>query len=89
MRNPMFAFSGTNLGCHVTLNPAGTYSFVGSVPCALSVERRDGKPVDAELAANIARHGKGLFRHIVKSRTWPSEEAARTEAARLGFELAN
>ena len=77
------------MGCHVLRNPAGTFSFVGDVPMALAYKRRDGTPMDDQLARNISRAGPGLYRDIVKSCTWPTEDAARAEAARLGVALAN
>ena len=70
-------------------NPAGTWSFVGRVPASLSIERRDGEPLDPETAQKVAKFGQGLFKSVVKTRTWATEEAARIEADRLGFEVAS
>ena len=68
-----------SLGLHVSLNPAGTYSFVGNVPVAL------GHTGPADKIEIGLKHGFGLVRTTVKCRTWPTAEAAWNEAAQLGY----
>jgi hypothetical protein len=77
------------LGLHVTLNPAGTWSFVGTVPIGLQYFRRDGSPLTDEDVKRITMCGAGLFRKTIGTRTWPSREEAIAEAEKLGFAVVN
>jgi hypothetical protein len=75
------------MGLHVFKNPAGTWSFVGSVPYSLSYVRHDGAPVTEEEARKIAGFGLGLFRKTHTSRSWKTEAEAREAARAIGYVL--
>jgi hypothetical protein len=75
------------LGLHVHKNPAGTWSFVGSVPYSLAYARHDGQPVTEEEARKIAGFGLGLFRKTHGPRVWKTEVEAREAARALGYEM--
>ena len=71
----------------LTKNPAGTWSFGGSVPKDLAyANRATGAPISDEDAAQIAQHGPGLFRARIRSLTWPSEADALAAARVLGID---
>ncbi len=71
----------------LTKNPAGTWSFGGSVPKDLAyADRETGAPISDEDAAQIAQHGPGLFRARIRSLTWPSEADALAAARALGID---
>ena len=71
----------------LTKNPAGTWSFGGSVPKDLAyADRATGAPISDEDAAQIAQHGPGLFRARIRSLTWPSEADALAAARALGID---
>ena len=71
----------------LTKNPAGTWSFGGSVPKDLAyANRATGAPISDEDAAQIAQHGPGLFRARIRSLTWPSEADALAAARALGID---
>ena len=71
----------------LTKNPAGTWSFGGSVPKDLAyADRATGAPISDEDAAQIAQHGPGLFRARIRSLTWPSEADALAAAWALGID---
>jgi hypothetical protein len=67
-------------------NPAGSWSFVGSVDIRLSFTMKDGAPVDEKTAKNIASSGPGFCN--VKRVTWATEKEARDYAASLGLKTA-
>ena len=71
----------------LTKNPAGTWSFGGSVPKDLAyADRETGAPISDEDAAQIAQHGPGLFRARIRSLTWPTEADALAAARALGID---
>ena len=67
----------------VIKNPAGTWSFVGSVPMVLSHERKDGEPLTDRNIEMIKHTGSDP---TCKSRAWPTKEAALKAAAEAGYE---
>jgi hypothetical protein len=73
------------MGLHLLKNPAGTWSFVGSVPYSLAYERLDGQPVTEEEARKIANFGAGLFKKTHKTWTRKTEAEAREAARALGY----
>lgn len=79
------ASNAGRLGLHLLKNPAGTWSFVGSVPLDLRYARRDGQPMDDETARGIRAHGPGFYRATVLTRTWPTRDAAYDEATGRGY----
>lgn len=81
------AICNSPLGLHVTKNPAGTWSFVGTVPICLLYFRRDGQPLTEDDIQGIRQCGAGLFRKTIGSRTWPTREAAIAEAQALGYKV--
>ena len=72
----------SNLGLHVLKNPAGTYSYVGSIPVALA------EVVPADRAAVLGQRaffddaGKAMMH---KFPVFPSSEEALQFAAAKGF----
>ena len=71
----------------LTKNPAGTWSFGGSVPKDLAyADRATGAPISDEDAAQIAQHGPGLFRARIRSLSWPTEADALAAARALGID---
>lgn len=62
------------LGLHVRKNPAGSWSFEGSVPDELKFTRQDGSPPTAEDMKIAGHSGPGFAR--LKARNWPTEKAA-------------
>jgi hypothetical protein len=77
-----------NLGLHIILNPAGTFSFVGNVPICLSYERKNGgmlsaKEADEMLQSNFPALTKK--RYGLVSRVWEKRSDAIEEAVRIGY----
>ena len=71
----------------LTKNPAGTWSFAGSVPKDLAyADRETGDPISDEDAAQVAQHGPGLFRARIRSLTWPTQADALAAARALGID---
>lgn len=76
----------SNMGLHVIQNPAGSYSFVGSVPMVLAYrDRETGLPLSPDMAKNVSQFGPGLFRKQVKSVTYPTRAEAEADANRHGY----
>lgn len=70
---------------HLIQYPTGRFGFVGAVPADLAYIGTDGQPLTAELYAKVRDFGPGMFRDAVKTRTWPTREAALADAAQLGY----
>ena len=86
-RDPTQPTTRRRLPLVLTKNPAGTWSFGGSVPKDLAyANRATGAPISDEDAAQIAQHGPGLFRARIRSLTWPSEADALAAARVLGID---
>ena len=60
-------------------NPAGTYSFVGRVSARLAYVTKDGYQPTTKQFQDAASFGPRLVG--LRSRTWPTEEAARKALA--------
>jgi len=73
---------GAGTGTWLLKNPAGSFSFAGSVPVELSYEMKDGSPVTDEAAQKARDFGPRLAG--VKTRTWPTREDALAAAEALG-----
>lgn len=73
------------LGLHIIQNPAGSFSFVGSVPCALAYVSKDGGAVCPVVVQNEMRL-PSKFRTI-KARTFTTREDAEQAAKTAGFEV--
>ena len=74
-------------GLHIIKNPAGTYSFVGDVPAELAWTTQDGEKPSEEQVKIAVQFGPRFAR--VKTRTWPTAEAALREAEALGYTVAS
>lgn len=73
------------LGLHLIKNPAGSFSFVGSVPCRLAYVTKAGDYVtDEEVEKNMRLPSS--YRKI-KSRVFSSIDEAMREAQRLGYNV--
>ena len=72
-----------NFGIHLMKNPAGTWSFVGSVPVELSYFMRDGSELGAEMIKKIQRHGPGLFKGV-GTRVFKTSKEAIKAAKKAG-----
>ena len=72
---------------NVIRNPSGTFGFVGSVPMVLAFEKRDGTPIGDKLAASIRHTGPGLYRDMIRPRSWSTKATAHAAASELGFEV--
>lgn len=68
----------------VIRNPAGTYSFVGRVDVRLAYVSPAGDTPTAEQLRTAARHGPRMAG--LRSRTYPTAQAALDAAAALGVE---
>ena len=77
-----------SLGLHVDKNPAGSFSFVGSVPGDLSYRMKDGSPVPSDLQKKIRDHGPGLFKDQIEPVTYKTREEAVAAATAMGLEVA-
>jgi len=74
---------GGRLGLHVLKNPAGTYSFVGSVAVELGWLNKDGTPLTPKQAKEVARaNNPGM---IAKTRVFKTEKEAFKAAKKLGY----
>lgn len=70
-------------GLHLIENPAGTFSFVGSVPAQLAYITEGGNVVsDSEVESQLRLPAK--YRTI-KYRSFSTAEEAWIEASRLGY----
>jgi hypothetical protein len=67
-------------------NPAGTWSFAGSVDVRLAFCTADGGEPTPEMIDIARQHGPGFAKGL-KSRTWPSREEALQAAVDLGAEV--
>ncbi len=65
-------------------NPAGSWSFVGSVDVRLKYARKDGQPMTDEEYRKIANFGFGLFTSTHRTLTWPTEADGIAAGAALG-----
>lgn len=75
-----------SLGMHATRNPAGTWSFAGSVPFCLCYVMEDGSDVPDDLERDVRSFGAGLFRKAgVRCRVFPTFDAAVSYARLRGF----
>ena len=76
----------TKMGLHIIQNPAGGYSFVGSVPMVLAYRNRiDNTPLSEDMANKVSQFGPGLFRQTVKSVSYPTREEALEAATQAGY----
>lgn len=73
-----------NLGLHVHLNPAGTYSFVGTIPAALGAIVK-ATPVDCIGGRAFMANGEAW---TLSFPVFATREAAVTFAEARGFEVA-
>lgn len=73
-------------GLRIVKNPSGTYSFVGTVPVELAWATEDGKTPSEEQVKIAVQCGPRFAR--LKTRTWPTAEAALKEAEELGYTVA-
>ncbi len=71
-----------NLGLHLILNPAGTYSFKGSVPVQLSWVNKDGSFLSIEESIEVARANYPAM--LAKSRVFELAADALEAAEKLG-----
>jgi len=67
------------LGVHLILNPAGTYSFKGTIPVQLAWINKDGTELTNEQAAEVARANYPAM--LAKTRVFQHPEDA-LEAAK-------
>lgn len=74
-----------NMGLHIIKNPAGLFSYVGSVPVRLGYTLIDGGNMSEELIKNISQFGPGLFRNKVRSRTFTTYTEAFEFARLCGY----
>lgn len=72
-----------NLGLHLINNPDGSFSFVGSVPCQLAFVTKAGNMVTSEEVHSQLRLPSSY--RTIKNRVFQSEDAAWSEAMRLGY----
>lgn len=73
------------LGLHIIQNPAGTFHFVGSVPCVLAYVSKDGAAVCPVVVQSEMRL-PSKFRTI-KTRIFTTREDAEQAAKNAGFEV--
>lgn len=66
-------------------NPAGTYSFNGSVPIELLYTAINGSRISDDLAKQIQRNGRGNYRHLTTCATFPTLDDAIAAAEALGY----
>lgn len=71
------------LGLHLIRTPAGSYTFVGSVPCQLAYVTKAGNMVTNDEVESQMRLPASY--RTIKVRVFTSEDMAWLEAARLGF----
>ncbi len=74
-------------GLHLMKNPAGSYSFVGSVPVFLGYKEKDGSPLTQETAAKLAHISSPAL--IAKSRVYQTPAEALQAADEIGVNVAN
>ena len=75
-----------NMGLHIIKNPAGSYSFVGSVPMVLAYRNRaDGMPLSDDMAHKVSQFGPGLFKAQVRVVTYQTREEAIADATDHGY----
>lgn len=70
-------------------NPAGTWSFAGSVDCQLGYRYKDGRLIESDDDVEAIRkaHRFGLGFSEFCHRVFPTKEAAIAEAQRLGLDV--
>jgi len=74
-----------NLGIHLILNPAGTYSFKGTIPVTLGWVNKDGTELTNEQATEVARSNYPAM--LAKSRVFQHPEDALEAAEKMGITI--
>jgi len=76
---------GGNFGVHVIKNPAGTFSFVGSVPANLVMMNKDGSELSKEQADKVAKASNPGM--LAKSRVFKTMADAEKAASKMGVKI--
>ncbi len=71
------------LGIHLMKNPAGTFSFVGSIPVQLVWLNKDGSELTDPQAKQVARANTPAM--LAKTRVFPTIAEAITVAGHYGI----
>ena len=74
-------------GLHLIKNPSGTFSFGGTWPAELAWTTQDGGKPSEEQVKIAVQFGPRFAR--LKTRTWPTAEAALRDAEALGYTVAS
>lgn len=74
-----------NLGIHLILNPAGTYSFKGTIPVQLGWVNKDGSLLTIEEAVEVARSNYPAM--LAKARVFKYPDEALEAAEKLGVHV--